>query len=176
MPFTSRAVTTFVGLALGLIACSESGDDPGDTSNGGSSGTTGGAMNGGAAGAGMLGGAGPSGGTGASTTGGAGGTDAAGSGGMGGASGASGGMAGAGAAPLTGLGGTPARPTLTPEQAADFTILAYLARTGPVTAPTTDDWDPTAGVGDVSTFTPTFTVAESGGTHTTVQEAVTAAV
>ena len=191
MFFTTRTVTLFTGLALGLIACSESapedtGDDQatGGTSSGGTS-PTGGSMSGGSAGSGTLGGAGPSGGTGASTTGGAGGaggTDG-GSGGTagaaGGASGASGGggvAGGAGAAPLTGLGGTPSRPTLTPEQAANFTVLAYLARTGTVTAPTTDNWDPTAGVGDASALTPTFTVAASGGTHTTVQAAVTAAV
>ena len=41
---------------------------------------------------------------------------------------------------------------------------------------TTDNWDPTAGVGDVSTFTPTYTVAATGGTHTTVQAALDAAV
>jgi pectinesterase len=65
---------------------------------------------------------------------------------------------------------------LTSAQAANFTILAYLAKTGSVTAPTTDNWNPTAGVGDVATFTPTFTVAATGGTHTSVQAAVTAAV
>jgi pectinesterase len=158
---------------------------------------TGGSMNGGAAGSAALGGtgpsggSGPSGGTGAATTGGtapvgsggAAGLDAAGRGGTGGGNGgmsgasSGGGVAGgAGADPLTGLRGTPSRPTLTPEQAAYFTVLAYLARTGSVTAPTTDAWDPTAGVGDVSTFTPMFTVAASGGTHTTVQAAVSAAV
>ena len=45
-----------------------------------------------------------------------------------------------------------------------------------VTGLTTDNWDPTAGVGDVATFTPTYTVAATGGTHTTVQAALTAAV
>ncbi|MGC3963163.1 MAG: pectinesterase family protein [Rhodocyclaceae bacterium] len=39
-----------------------------------------------------------------------------------------------------------------------------------------DNWDPvTNGIGDVSTFVPTYTVAASGGTHTTVQAAVDAA-
>jgi pectinesterase len=74
------------------------------------------------------------------------------------------------------LGGTPSRPQLTNEQAAESTILKYLARAGTLPALTTDDWDPTAGVGDVATFTPRFTVAPGGGTHTTVQAAVDAAV
>jgi pectinesterase len=74
------------------------------------------------------------------------------------------------------LGGTPTRPQLTAAQAADHTILKYLARTGTLPAVTTDDWDPTAGVGDVTTFVPQFTVAPNGGTHTTVQAAVDAAV
>jgi pectinesterase len=79
---------------------------------------------------------------------------------------------------LGGLGGTPGRPILTDVQAQNFTILAYLARTGSVTAPTVDNWDPTAGAGDPATFTATYTVAATGGsgTHTTVQAAVTAAV
>jgi pectinesterase len=77
---------------------------------------------------------------------------------------------------LGGLGGTPGRPILTDEQAENFTVLAYLARTGPVTAPTVDNWDPTEGAGDVESFTPTYTVAASDGTHTSVQAAVTAAV
>jgi pectinesterase len=55
-------------------------------------------------------------------------------------------------------------------------VLTYLAQAGSVEAPLTDNWDPTAGVGDVSTFTPTFRVAAQGGTHTSVQEAITAAV
>ena len=73
------------------------------------------------------------------------------------------------------------RPQLTDSEAAQDTILGYLAQAGSFTAPgglVTDHWDPTAGVGDVSTFTPTYTVAASGdgGAYTTVQAAVTAAV
>jgi pectinesterase len=74
------------------------------------------------------------------------------------------------------LGGTPTRPQLTNEQAAAYTILKYLERAGEVAALVTDNWNPTAGVGDVSTFTPQYTVAASGGTHTTVQSAVDAAI
>jgi pectinesterase len=74
------------------------------------------------------------------------------------------------------LGGTPSRPQLTNEQAAESTILKYLARAGTLPALTPDDWDPTAGVGDVATFTPRLMVAPDGGTHSTVQAAVDAAV
>ena len=74
------------------------------------------------------------------------------------------------------LGGTPLRPQLTADQAASHTILKYLERAGAITALETDNWDPTAGVGDVGIFTPQFTVAGSGGTHPTVQAAVDAAL
>jgi pectinesterase len=138
---------------------------------------------GGAAGAGLAGGGAASAGTGgagaAGSAGGVGGTGAgAGGGGAGASAGGTptGGAGGDAFGGLGGLGGTPSRPILTSEQASRFTTLAYLARTGAVTAPTTDNWDPTAGVGDVASFTPTYTVATSGGTHATVQAAVTAAV
>jgi len=100
-------------------------------------------------------------------------------GGMGGTAGGASGGTGAGAAGiggLGGLGGTASRPVLSATAAANYTILAYLSRGGTVTAPTVDNWNPTAGVGDVAGFTPTYTVATSGGTHTTVQAAITAAV
>ena len=73
----------------------------------------------------------------------------------------------------------------------NYTMLKFLANSGSVastfvsngmTVSTTDglvrdDWDPlTNGIGDVSTFTPMFTVSADGtGTHTTVQAAITAA-
>jgi len=135
---------------------------------GGGAGTgTAGTPGGGAAGAsgGVPGGAGtPAGGAGV-------GGAAGGAGGKGGMS--SGGVPGIGG--LGGLGGTASRPILTTAQAASFTVLSYLSRTGSVTAPTVDNWNPTMGVGDVATFTPNFTVAMSGGTHTSVQAAITAA-
>jgi pectinesterase len=53
-------------------------------------------------------------------------------------------------------------------------VLAYLAAAGSVEALTVDNWDPTAGVGDVSGFTPNFRVA-ADGMYTTVQAALTAA-
>jgi pectinesterase len=69
------------------------------------------------------------------------------------------------------------RPQLTDAQATRDTTLQYLAQFGIVSSGLqTDNWDPTAGVGDVTTFVPTYTVASSGGTPTTVQAAIDAAV
>jgi pectinesterase len=69
------------------------------------------------------------------------------------------------------------RPQLTDAQATSDTVLQYLAQYGIVSSGLlTDNWDPTAGAGDVSTFIPTFTVAATGGTQTTVQAAIDAAV
>ncbi|HTV20149.1 MAG TPA: hypothetical protein VMG12_15805, partial [Polyangiaceae bacterium] len=73
--------------------------------------------------------------------------------------------------------GSLTRPQLAATAAPNFDVLTYLASAGNVTTGLVrDDWDPTAGVGDVSTFTADFRVAASGGTHTTVQAAITAAV
>lgn len=72
--------------------------------------------------------------------------------------------------------GTATRPQLVASAAADYTVLAYLKQAGPVSAPVSDGWDPTAGIGDVAALTPQFRVAASGGTHTTVQAAIDAAV
>lgn len=71
--------------------------------------------------------------------------------------------------------GTASRPLLTSTEAAGFTVLKYLAQAGSVSAPTVDNWNPTAGLGSVTSFTPKYTVAASGGTHTTVQAAINAA-
>jgi pectinesterase len=108
-------------------------------------------------------------------------TAGAGAGGSGGAAGA-GGTAGtrAAAGSATGgagvvLEGTATRPQLPAAAADDFTVLEYLAQAGPVAAPTVDNWDPTAGV-DLTGVTAKYSVAASGGTHTTVQAAVDAAV
>lgn len=119
-----------------------------------------------------------SGGTAALPSAGGGGLGAAGSAISGAATGGTG--AGTTSAAGTGAGGdlTSAgpRPQLDPALAAEHTVLAYLAQAGSVAAPLKDDWDPTAGVGDVSALTPAFRVAASGGTHNTVQAAVDAAV
>ncbi len=71
---------------------------------------------------------------------------------------------------------TATRPQLTDAEAAGDTILDYLAQAGTIGSLVTDNWNPTAGLGDPTTFTPNFTVASDGsGTQTTVQAAVTAA-
>jgi pectinesterase len=70
------------------------------------------------------------------------------------------------------LGGTPARPQLSSADAANYTILSYLAKTGGVATPTIDNWDPTAGVADPAT--PTLTVG-SGATPT-IQSAIDRAI
>jgi pectinesterase len=78
---------------------------------------------------------------------------------------------------LFGLGcnGESARPQLSAEAAAKQTVLAYLAAAGSIeTGLKLDHWDPTAGVGDISGFTPNFRVA-ADGMFTTVQAAITAA-
>jgi pectinesterase len=70
-------------------------------------------------------------------------------------------------------------PHLDDAGAANETTLKYLAQYGVVSAGLlTDNWDPTTtgAIGDVTTFTATFTVAPTGGTHTTVQAAIDAAV
>jgi pectinesterase len=70
--------------------------------------------------------------------------------------------------------GTATRPLLTSTEAAGFTVLKYLSQAGSVTSPTVDNWNPTAGLGSVTSWTPKYTVAASGGTHTTVQAAINA--
>ncbi len=71
---------------------------------------------------------------------------------------------------------TDPRPQLTDAQAANDTVLGYLAQAGYSAAGlVTDGWNPTAGVGDVTTFKPDYTVS-SGGTYPTVQSAIDAAV
>ena len=104
-----------------------------------------------------------------------------------GASGSSGGPPNATTAPASpagtpdaavvdeGLLGTPERPQLSSAAAEEQTVLAYLAAAGDVEGLTVDNWDPTAGVGDIAAFTPDFEVA-AGGLYPTVQAAVTAAV
>jgi pectinesterase len=76
---------------------------------------------------------------------------------------------GSGATPMCqAIPSTSTRPQLTSTEAAEHTIANYLGQS--------DHWDPTAGLGDPSSFKPDFTVAADGsGTHTTVQAAVTAA-
>jgi pectinesterase len=138
-------------------------------SSGGSAGSGGGiAGSGGAAGAGgsrggTTGAAGNAGGAGGSSGGSRGGTT-----GTGGTAGATG-SAGTNGACASPIASTATRPQLSSADAANYTIAKYLASGS-------DAWDPTAGLGDASSFTASFTVAADGsGTHTTVQAAVNAA-
>jgi pectinesterase len=137
----------------------------GSAGSGGSSSTSG--SGGSSAGAANQGGAGATGGGG---SGGQGGTSTAGSS-------ATAGSAGTGGSTVTcgPIASTATRPQLTSAQAASQTVLAYLAQHGTLGSLTTDDWNPTAGLGSAASFTPTFTVAANGsGTHTTVQAAIDA--
>ena len=107
--------------------------------------------------------------------GGAGGTGGVGGGGGAGGNGgaAAGGTGVAGGAPFE---GTAQRPQIPAASSGDFTVLKYFEKYGTVGAPLVDNWDPTAGVGDVSTLTPKYKVAASGGTDTTIQAAIDKAV
>jgi pectinesterase len=151
----TRAVLVFLVTLFAIGACGEDGDAPNDNSpHAGTGGQAGSAGSAGDAGSGR------------GATGGSGG-----SGGSAGSGGTSGGASDAGSdAPA----GTP-RPLLPADKAPDFSVLKYLEKAGPVTAPVADGWNPTAGIGDVASFTPAYTVAATGGTHTTVQAAVDAA-
>jgi pectinesterase len=177
---TSARLKWALAAAALLAGCG--GGNGGGTGKGGASGSPG---TGGSAGSGANGGAPATGGCqggGAGTALGGAAGGAAGAGAAGGAAGSGNPCAGmdAGTVPIVGpstLGGTATRPLLEDGDAPTYTILKYLAQTGNVTAPTTDNWDPTAGVGDVSTFTPTRTVATDGsGTDATVQAAITASI
>ncbi len=155
--FDSATTVLLLGLATSVLAgCgSDQADNPSST------GSTGGAAGSATAG---------SGGAGGTAAGGAAGSAAGGAS----AGGGTGGTASGGG--LSGLGGTPQRPLLSSDQAADYTVLKYLAQAGNVAALVTDDWDPTAGLGAIADFTADYNVAASGGTHTTVQAAIDAAV
>ncbi len=167
-PFArAQAARVLVASSIGF-APSCSGDKPADLAAGGTQAQPVGSA--GETGTNPGGGGGGGGGT-AQGEGGTGGV-LLGSGGAGGTNAAAG---GSGAAPE--LLGTPTRPQLTAALAEEQTVLRYLAQAGNLAAGLqVDNWDPTAGVGDVATFTPGFRVATTGGTHTTVQEAISAAV
>ena len=165
---------TSAGSKLALTAAVLLAGCGGGTGSGGKGGAAGGTA--GVAGSGASGGSGQGGGAGAGGTAGAAGSTSSG--------GAAGGNpcaaidAGVGSVlgPVT-LAGTTTRPLLADADAPTYTILKYLAQAGNVGSLTTDNWDPTAGVGDVTTFTPSRTVAADGsGTDATVQAAITASI
>jgi pectinesterase len=72
--------------------------------------------------------------------------------------------------------GSSQRPQLTASSVQNFTVQKYLANGGTTDSFVLDNWDPSAGLGDVNSFIPTYTVASDGsGTHTTIREALDAA-
>jgi pectinesterase len=179
----SRFRPLFLGLgasacgALCLAASACGGDGGKGNSPNGSSGAAGtavamaGTASGGSSsssesGAGTAGGVSTGGVAGSATAGGAGGT-------TGSAGGSGGAVSFGGATPVE---GSATRPQLGATTAADFTVLKYFQHGSTVDAPIKDDWDPTAGVGDVTALTPKFTVAASGGSDTTIQSAIDKAV
>jgi pectinesterase len=158
----SSAMGGSVGTA-GMSAAGSGTGGSGATSGAGAAGAASGGA--GTAGAGTAGA-----GTASAGTAGA-GTAGSGTGGTSGTSGASAGGSASmgGAAPMCGsIANTATRPQLSSTDAAKYTILKYFAQS--------DNWDPTAGLGNASSFTANFTVAADGsGTHTTVQAAINAA-
>lgn len=79
-------------------------------------------------------------------------------------------------AALAAVASTATRPQLSSSQAATYTIARYMAQAGTVGSLSTDNWDPTGGVGGVSGFTASYTVAADGSAqYKTVQAAITAA-
>jgi pectinesterase len=150
----------------------------GATATGGATGTGGASATGGTGGAptgqGGAAGSAPDGGAGGAGTGTGGAGGVTGAGGAGGVTGTGGAGAG-GFGGLGGLAGTATRPLLTTAQAANFTILKVLAQTGPLAAPTTDGWDPTAGVTVPAAPTSTVSMPGGGGAFTSIQAAITAA-
>lgn len=72
---------------------------------------------------------------------------------------------------------TATRPQLSSTQAASYTVSKYMAQAGTIGALSTDNWDPTGGVGAISGFTANYTVAADGSAqYKTIQAAVSAAV
>ena len=68
------------------------------------------------------------------------------------------------------------RPQLSSAAAADDTTLKYFAQHGTLGSLSTDNWNPTAGLGSAASFTATATVAADGsGSYKTVQAAINAA-
>ncbi|WP_437810049.1 pectinesterase family protein [Sorangium sp. So ce1078] len=162
-------------VALALPGCG--GDDSSDGGPTGASSSGGGSTSSGASSSSSSGGI-PGSGSGGSSSSGGGGAASSSTGEMSGSGGSGSGGSGAGGSGAGGSWtGTEARPQLTGAQAANHTLLKHLEKAGDLASGlVTDSWDPTAGAGDVGGFTPTYTVAASGGTHTRVQSAIDAAV
>lgn len=79
--------------------------------------------------------------------------------------------------PAFAVSSTTARPQLTSTQAAGYTISKYMAQAGTLGTLSTDNWDPTGGVGAISGFTANYKVAADGSaSYKTIQAAINAAV
>ncbi len=79
-------------------------------------------------------------------------------------------------AAIAAVASTATRPQLSSSQAATYTVAKYMAQAGTVGSLSTDNWDPTGGVGSISGFTANYTVAADGSAqYKTVQAAITAA-
>ena len=139
------------------------GDSRAGSGAGGKAGASGVGVAGAAAGSVAGGSVGQSGASGANGSAGRGGATAS-----AGASGTAGAPASGGAPACGNIASTSTRPQLSTSEAANQTIAKYFAQS--------DNWDPTAGLGNASAWTPNFTVAADGsGTHKTLQAAISAA-
>ncbi|GAA5157211.1 putative acyl-CoA thioester hydrolase [Viridibacterium curvum] len=69
---------------------------------------------------------------------------------------------------------TATRPQLTDAVAANYDVAQFLAKAGTLGSLVTDNWNPRATTIQTPA-SPTYTVAKSGGTHTTIQAAIEAA-
>jgi pectinesterase len=157
------AVTGGSSTSIGTIASGGTAPNGGTTAGSGGTTPTGGTA--------TTGGTMPTGGT----TSGSGGTSAGGTTATGGATGTGGGTPPAVTCTAE-YTGSQTRPQLTDASAACFTVQNYLAEAGTIGALVRDSWDPSAGLPPASSYTPTYTVAADGsGTHSTVQDAITAA-
>lgn len=72
----------------------------------------------------------------------------------------------------------PTNPQLVATEAANHTIPKYMAQAGTIGSLTTDNWDPTGGVGPISNFKANYTVANDGSaaTFTSIGAAIQQAV
>lgn len=72
---------------------------------------------------------------------------------------------------------TSTRPQLSASQASAYTPSRYMAQAGTLGALSTDNWDPSGGVGAINGFTANYTVATDGSAqYKTIQSAINAAV
>lgn len=79
--------------------------------------------------------------------------------------------------PTQAASSTATRPQLSSTTAANYTVAKYMAKAGTLGSLSTDNWDPSSGVGAISGFTANYTVASDGSaSYKTIQAAINAAV